>query len=221
VPDADDLALARWELARWEVATLAGRLRCVEAERDAAVRERDRNHDQVRALRRSRSYRIGRVLVDLARDPVRNGPAIAAQAARRVRRGPVSPARRPPARLRVPARVYVAVGLSRPASHALVRALRQRILVNADHLPVVLTDQPALHGLRVPGVILEYLPDPATWERHEPDASWAALLAGRVAHLCADYRATTAVVVDPRDPPTLARLLEPVTEPGTASLPAT
>jgi len=207
VPETDDLALARWE-----VATLIGRLRCVEAERDAAVRDRDRSRDLVRALRRSRSYRIGRVLVDLATDPVRNGPTIAGRAARRLgRRRPTAAAGRRPPAVAVPARVYVAVGLSRPASHDLVRALRQRILVDADHLPVVVTDQPALRGLQVPGVVLEYLPDPQTWARHYPGSGWESLLAGRIAHLCRDYRAAGALVVDPRDPPTLARLLDAVT----------
>jgi hypothetical protein len=204
--DTDDLALARWE-----VATLTGRLRCVEAERDAAVRDRDRTHELMRALRRSRSYRIGRILADLARDPVRNGPTIAGRAARRLRRSGPVPARRKPAAAPVPARVYVAVGLSGTAAHALVRTLRQRILVDADHRPVVVTDQPALGGLQVPGVVLEYLPDPRTWARHDPGAGWEALLARRIAHLCRDHGASGAVVVDPRDPPTLARLLEPVT----------
>ncbi len=205
MPETDDLALARWQ-----VATLTGRLRCVEDERDAAVRERDRNHQLVTTLRRSRSYRIGRALVDLARDPVRTGPALAGRACRRLRGEPGPVARGKPAAGPVPARVYVAVGLELPASHALVRALRQRILVDADHLPVVVTDQPALRGLQVPGVVLEYLPDPQTWSRHEPGSGWEALLAGRVAQLCRDHRAARAEVVDPRDPPTLARLLEPV-----------
>jgi hypothetical protein len=202
--EADDLALARWE-----VATLTGRLRCVEDERDAAVRERDRTHEIVSQLRRSRSYRIGRAVVDLARDPVRTGPALAGRAYRRLRREQAQPARRKPAAGPVPARVYVAVGLDRPASQELVRALRQRIMVDADHLPVVVTDQPALRGLQVPGVVLEYLPDPQTWSRHDPGRGWESLLAGRVAQLCRDHRAARAVVVDPRDPPTLARLLEP------------
>ena len=212
MPDTDDLSLARWE-----VATLTGRLRCVEDERDAAVRDRDRNRELVLALRRSRSYRLGRPLVDLARDPMRQGPTMAGRAARRLRRRPSSglPSALPSekgwraGRLdRIPARVYVAVGLSGPASYALVRALRQRILVDADHVPVVVTDQPTLRGLRVPGVVLEYLPDPRTWERHEPGSGWETLLAGRIAQLCRDHRATRAVVVDPRNPPTLARLLE-------------
>jgi hypothetical protein len=203
LPDTDDLAIARRQ-----VATLTGRLRCVEDERDAAVRDRDRTHDLVRKLRRSRSYRIGRILTDLARDPVRNGPALVCRAARRVGRRPPPP--RPPGRRATPptpARVYVAVGLSPAASQALIRALRQRIVVDGDHLPVVVTDQPALRGLKVPGVVLEYLPDPETWARHDPGEDWDSLLAGRVAQLCRDHGAVGATVVDPRDPPTLARLL--------------
>lgn len=212
----DEPAAADLALARWEVATLTGRLRCVEDERDAAVRDRDRNRELVLALRRSRSYRLGRALVELARDPVRNGPAIARRA---LRRRPPLPTGRPRAPAPVPARVYVAIGLSRAGSHALIRALRQRVLVDADHLPVVVTDQPALRGLRVPGVVLEYLPDPATWSRHDPGARWESLLAGRIAQLCRDHRAARTVVIDPRDPPTLARLLGSVTElsPGSFS----
>ena len=206
--DLDETRTTDLALARWEVATLTGRLRCVEDERDAAVRDRDRNRELVLALRRSRSYRLGRALVDLARDPVRNGPTIAGRAARRLRGRAAVPIRSRPSATSVPARVYVAVGLSRPASQALIRALRQRVLVDADHLPVVVTDQPTLRGLQVPGVVLEYLPDPQTWSRHDPGADWEALLAGRIAQLCRDHRAARAVVVDPRDPPTLARLLD-------------
>jgi hypothetical protein len=202
VPDTDDLAVARWE-----VATLTGRLRCVSDERDAAVLERDRSQELVRSVRASRPYRIGRVLAELAGDPVRNGPSIAGRAARRLRRRPPGPVRRPPPAEPLPARVYVAVGLALPAARELVKALRQRIVVDADHVPVVVTDQPALAGLPVPGVVLEYLPDEPTWARHNPGESWEALLAGRVAQLCRDHGAIDAVVIDPRDPPTLARLL--------------
>jgi hypothetical protein len=202
VPDIDDLALARRE-----VATLTGRLRCVSDERDAAVRERDRSLELVRSIRASRPYRIGRALADLAGDPVGNGPSIAGRAVRRLRRRPPRPVRRAPPVPPLPARVYVAVGLALPAARELVKALRQRIVVDADHVPVVVTDQPALAGLPVPGVVLEYLPDPPTWARHNPGESWDALLAGRIAQLCRDHGAVEALVVDPRDPPTLARLL--------------
>ena len=196
MPGADDLALARRE-----VATLTGRLRCVQDERDAARKERDEHRERADKLRRSRSYRLGRVLIDLARHPLRTVPSL-------FRRTPAPAARtRPPTG--VPGRVYIAVGLDRAAASELVRALRQRVLVDADHVPVVVTDQPALRDLRVPGVVLEYLPDPVTWTRHDPGGGWEALLAGRVAQLCRDHRAARAVVVDPRDPPTLAALLDP------------
>ena len=215
MPDTDDL-----ELARWQLATLTGRLRSVEAERDAAVRDRDRQHDLVCRLRRSRSYRIGRILADLARDPVRNGPAMACRAARRLRRHPAAPARRaapvtPPGPCRPPPPRRASTSPSAcPGrdSQALIRALRQRILVDGDHLPVVVTDQPALRGLQVPGVVLEYLPDPA-----DVVAGTTRAEAGRPcwpagSRNCAGTTARSPpMVVDPRDPPTLARLLEPVT----------
>ena len=197
-PAADDLVLARWE-----VATLTGRLRSVEDERDAARRERDRTNDLVRALRRSRSYRIGRLLDDFARDPWRT--------VRRLLRGRRPPAATPsaPVAARLPARVYVAVGITGETAVDLVKALRQRIVVDADHLPVLVTDQPSVRDLRVPGVVIEYLPDQATWSRHEPAGGWEALLAGRIAHLCRSYGVVRADVIDPRDPPSLARLLAP------------
>ena len=44
--ETDDLAMARWE-----VATLTGRLRSLEAERDAAVEERDRHQRQAAGVR--------------------------------------------------------------------------------------------------------------------------------------------------------------------------
>jgi hypothetical protein len=198
VSEKDDLALARWE-----VATLTGRLRWLEAERDAAVEERDRHQRQEAALRGSPSYRLGRALVELIRHPMR----AVGRAVRRLRYGRAAAPRRHPPVGPVPALVYVAVGLDGAASHALVRALRQRIVVDGDHLPVLVTDQPELRGLQVPGVVLEYLPDPETWRKHDPGAGWETMLAGRIAQLCRDHRAAGTVVVDPRDPPTLARLL--------------
>ncbi|MFL6115931.1 MAG: hypothetical protein ACJ786_31955, partial [Catenulispora sp.] len=151
----------------------------------------------------SSSYRLGQALVELTRHPM----GLAGRAVRRIRHGrPATPRRRPSAGP-VPALVYVAVGLDAAASHALVRALRQRIVVDGDHLPVLVTDQPELRGMQVPGVVLEYLPDPETWRRHDPGAGWETMLAGRVAQLCRDHRAAGTVVIDPRDPPTLARLL--------------
>jgi hypothetical protein len=198
VSQSDDLAMARWE-----VATLTGRLRWLEAERDAALEERERHQRQAAALRDSRSYRLGQAMVELTHHPM----GIAGRAVRRLRHGPATPPRRLPPVGPAPALVYVAVGLDGAASHALVRALRQRIVVDGDHLPVLVTDQPELRGMQVPGVVLEYLPDPETWRRHDPGADWEAMLAERIAQLCRDHRAAGTVLIDPRDPPTLARLL--------------
>ena len=147
---------------------------------------------------------MGLRLAELRRDPVR--------AARDVLKRRQFVAKSPHKSVTtLPARVYVAVGLSDIDAQALIRTLRQRILVDADHLPVVVTDQPTLRGMRLPGVILEYLPDPHTWECHDPGEHWESLLTGRIAHLCRDYGVVATIVVDPRDPPTLARLLAPVT----------
>jgi hypothetical protein len=205
------------ERARWELAALTGRLRTVEAERDNwrdrhnhASRDRDRQRDLVRALQRSGSYRVGRTIAALARNPVRAPPLLVGQAVRRLRyRAPVSlsePRRRRPVEP-VPAHVYLAFGLAPEDLGAFVRALRQRVLVDADHVPVVVTDCPSFRALRTPGVVLEYLPDAQTWQRHRPEASWDAVLADRLARLFADHGCARTVIVDRDDPPTLADLL--------------
>ena len=205
------------ERARWELAALTGRLRTVEAERDDwrtrhddAARDRDRQRDLVRALRHSGSYRVGRALASLARDPVRTPPQILGQAVRRLRHRPPVPqreprTRRPPAP--VPAHVYLAFGLAPEDLGAFLRAVRQRVVVDADHVPVVLTDCPSFRSLRTPGVVLEYLPDAATWQRHRPEVRWDDVLADRLARLFRDHGCARTVVVDRDDPPTLADLL--------------
>jgi hypothetical protein len=205
------------ERARWELAALTGRLRTVEAERDHwrgrhddAARDRDRQRDLVRALRRSGSYRVGRALAALARDPVRTPPQLVGQAVRRLRYRP--PAALPEGRRRhpaapVPAHVYLAFGLAPEDLAAFVRALRQRVLVDADHVPVVVSDYPSFRALRTPGVVLEYVPDAVTWHRHRPEACWDDVLAERLARLFADHGCARTVIVDRDDPPTLADLL--------------
>lgn len=212
-PDGDR-ALER---ARWELAALTGRLRTVEAERDDwrlrhedAARDRDRQRELVRALRRSGSYRVGRALASLARDPVRTPPQLVGQAMRRLRhRAPATlrepRTRRPPAP--VPAHVYLAFGLAAEDLGAFLRAVRQRAVVEADHVPVVLTDCPSVKSLRTPGVVLEYLPDAATWQRHRPETCWDDVLADRLARLFKDHGCARTVIVDREDPPTLADLL--------------
>jgi hypothetical protein len=197
------------ERARWELAALAGRLRTIEAERDdwrgrhdALVSDRDRQRDLVRALQRSGTRRVGRALTELARDPVRT--------VRRLRRRPAPPAgvavRRRPAEP-VPAHVYLAFGLAHEDLGAFLRAVRQRVVVDADHVPVVVTDCPTFRRLHTPGVVLEYVPDAGTWHRHRPDTGWDDVLADRLARLFADYGCARTVVVDRDDPPTLADLL--------------
>jgi hypothetical protein len=202
VPDSQvaDRALAR---ARWELAALAGRLRTLEAERDDWRRrhdevagERDRHRDAERAVRDSRAYRIGRALVALA------GPAL-----RRVRPAPDGdpvPERRVTA---APAHVYIAVGLTAERLRDLTRVLAQRLVVQPGHRPVVVTDCPAFRTAQVAGVVLEYLPDPATWQRHRPDVPWDDLLTERLTRLFTDHGCARTAVVDPDHPPGLADLL--------------
>jgi hypothetical protein len=194
---------------RWELATLAGRLRNLEAERDDLRArhielERDRNlsRDLVRDLERSRAYRISRALVSFAMPT--------ALLLRRLRRRPVKIARqragvRPVVIL--PTHVYVAIGLQPEALQAFTRSLGQRITVHADHLPVVLTDCASFRHARAPGVILEYLPDAETWQRHRPGVAWEELLTDRLARLFRDHGCVRTVVLDPDRPPTLADLL--------------
>jgi len=194
---------------RWELATLAGRLRTMEAERDdwrtrhdEAARDRDRHRDQVRALRHSRSYRVGRAITRMARPPVRMVRRWRGLAVPAGRTGAGKPAARA-----VPAYVYVAIGLTPEALRALTRALAQRIVVDADHRPVVVTDCPSFRVARASGVVLEYLPDAATWQRHRPDVPWDDLLTDRLARLFVDHGCTRTAVIDPDRPPTLADLL--------------
>ena len=199
---------------RWELAALAGRLRTCEAERDhwrarheEAARDRDRQRDAVRALRGSRAYRLGRTLVSLAG----RRPAAAAPRPRAERAAPVE----------TPAHVYVAVGLTPENLRAFTRALSQRILVHADHVPVVVTDCASFRLARARGVLLEYLPDARTWQRHRPDVPWDDVLTERLARLFRDHRCVRTAVVDPDRPPTLADLLDRpgVTDASRASFP--
>lgn len=198
------------ERARWELAALAGRLRTIEAERDdwrgrhdALVSDRDRQRDLVRAMQRSGTHRVGRALTALARDPIdtvqrlRRRPApVAVSASRRAR--PAEP---------VPAHVYLAFGLAHEDLGAFLRAVRQRVVVDADHVPVVVTDCPSFRRLHTPGVVLEYVPDARTWQRHRPEVGWDDVLADRLARLFADHGCARTVIVDRDDPPTLADLL--------------
>jgi hypothetical protein len=223
---AHDEALER---ARWELAALTGRLRVAEAERDRWQRryegmaeERDRERAQLRSLQRSESYRLGRAVVSFVKNPVRTSPRLVRGVLRRLRGGsgtrPVKAGRaasRRNATHRLPVHLYVAIGLEPGDLRAFVRTVGQRSLVTMDHTPVVVTDSPTFSLLRNLGVMLEYVPDRLTWQQHRDDLPWDDLLSQRLTRLLGDHVVARTVVVDRREPPTLAQLLALDPEPAT------
>lgn len=187
-----------------EMQSLVVRLRTIEQERDAwrarcagLTGERDQEREVARRLRGSGSYRLGRGLVTLARDPLRL-----------VRRGRPAAPRRKTVKRPLPARLYVAIGLDLPGLREFVQTVRRRVLVEPDHRAVVLTDNPEFSLLRKAGLILEYLPDRATWERHRPDHPWDVVLSERLSRLYTEHDATHVSFVDPEHPPTLPDMLD-------------
>ncbi|MEV0898988.1 hypothetical protein [Actinoplanes sp. NPDC049802] len=209
-----------------EMQALVVRLRTVEQERDAwrarcagLAGERDSEREQARRLRGSGSYRLGRTLVGFARDPLHQPPRLIRRLVGRMRRHPDTPPRRtrtvkrPP-----PARLYVAMGLDLPLLREFTQTVRRRLTVEPDHRAVVLTDNPEFSLLRNAGLILEYLPDRETWQRHRPDRPWDRVLADRLSRLYAEHAATHVVFVDPERPPALAELLADTTPSAPPSL---
>jgi hypothetical protein len=211
--------LDKLERARWELAAMAGRLRTLEARLleeqqngEAMRKERDRERRRADKLRGSESYRLGYGLVSLIKDPLHTVPRLSRAVLRRMpgRRGPGKPAgprRAPVAAQRPPVHLYVVIGLDASAVRDFVLTLRQRLLVNPDHRPVVMTDSPSFSLLRDQGVLMEYLPDRATWEQHRPDRSWEDVLSERLSRLYRDHDTVRTVIVDRAQPPTLADLL--------------
>ncbi|GIF18584.1 hypothetical protein BJ973_008456 [Actinoplanes tereljensis] len=206
------------ERARWELAAMAGRLRSLEvrlaeeqANGEEMRRERDRERRRLERLRHSESYRLGFGLVSLVKDPVHTVPRIGRAVLRRLRgRRPAGDAevrRAPAAAQRPPAHLYVAIGLDIAAVREFVLTLQQRLLVSPDHRPVVVTDCPSFALLRDLGVLLEYLPDRDTWEKHRPDRPWDDVLAARLSRLYRDHDTARTIIVDRAAPPTLADLL--------------
>jgi hypothetical protein len=206
------------ERARWELAAMAGRLRSLEvklAEEQASSeemrRERDRERRRLERLRHSESCRLGYGLVSLAKDPLHTVPRIARAVVRRMRgrhrAGSAQIHRAPAAAQRPPVHLYVAIGLDIVAVREFVLTLQQRLLVNPDHRPVVVTDCPSFALLRDLGVLLEYLPDRATWEKHRPDRPWDDVLSQRLTRLYRDHDTARTIIVDRAQPPTLADLL--------------
>jgi hypothetical protein len=211
--------LDQMERARWELAAMAGRLRSLEAKlveeqqnAETMRKERDRERRRADRLRGSESYRLGYGLVSLIKDPVHSVPRLSRAVLRRLRRRgrntrPPVPGRAPVAAQRPPVHLYVVIGLDTAGVRDFVLTLRQRLLVNPDHRPVVVTDSPQFSVLRDLGVLLEYLPDRATWEQHRPDRSWEDVLSERLSRLYRDHDTVRTIIVDRTQPPTLADLL--------------
>lgn len=206
------------ERARWELAAMAGRLRTLEARLaaehqigESLRKERDRERRRYERLRASESYRLGSGLVALVKNPFHAVPRIGRAVLRRLRGyrpAPPAPATKAPgAPVGTPVHLYVVLGLEAGAVREFVETLRQRLLVNPDHRPVVITDSPSFALLRDLGVLIEYLPDRATWERHRPDLPWDEVLSQRLSRLYLDHDTVRTVIVDRSQPPTLADLL--------------
>jgi hypothetical protein len=218
VPDRRVLLEAP-ERARWELAAMAGRLRSLEARlteeqqhAEAMRKERDRERRRLERLRESESYRLGYGLVSLVKDPVHTVPRLTRAVLRRMRNRrpaghPAGVRRAPVAAQRPPVHLYVALGLDLMAVGEFVLTLRQRLLVSPDHRPVVLTDCSSFALLRDLGVLLEYLPDRATWEQHRPDRPWEDVLSQRLSRLYRDHDTARTILVDREQPLTLADLL--------------
>jgi hypothetical protein len=175
--------------ARWELAAMAGRLRTLEAKlvderrrSDELRKERDRERRQVDRLRPVRAM-LRRLRPAHLVVPAQAGPS------------------------ERPVHLYVVIGLEFEVVREFVLTLRQRLVVDPDHRPVVMTDCSSFAELRDLGVLLEYLPDRATWERHRPDRSWEDVLAERLSRLYRDHGGVRTVIVDRAHPPTLAELL--------------
>jgi hypothetical protein len=207
------------ERARWELAAMAGRIRSLEAEladeqqnAETMRKERDRERRRADRLRGSESYRLGFGLVSLVKDPLHATPRLTRAVLRRLRHrsgaaSPDTPPKAPVAAQRLPVHLYVAIGLGDDAVRDFVLTLRQRLLVNPDHRPVVITDSPSFALLRDLGVLLEFLPDRATWDRHRPDLIFEDVLTRRLTRLYRDHDAVRTIIVDRAQPPTLADLL--------------
>jgi hypothetical protein len=200
---------------------MAGRLRTLDRElaenqaaHDELVKELAREREHGRQLRQSDTYRLSRAVVALVRNPMGSAPRLGRAVLRRLRKGRrtggAAPRReRDPAagRKRHPVHLYVAIGLDAPALRSFVRTLNQRVLVNADHTPVVVTDCSSFALLRDLGVIMEYLPDRRTWHQHRPDQPWDEVLSERISWFYRDHASVRTVIVDRLHPPTLAELL--------------
>ncbi|WP_097318420.1 hypothetical protein [Paractinoplanes atraurantiacus] len=195
------------ERARWELAAMAGRLRSLEARlveerRLAETYRRERDRERKRADRL-----LGFGPVSALRNPVR---AVLHRWRGRNRGGarpPAGPGYAPVATARPPVHLYVVIGMDAAGLRDVVLTLRQRLLVSPDHRPVVMTDCAAAEAGGDHSVLLEYLPDRVTWEKHRPDRSWEDVFSERLSRLYRDHDTVRTIIVDRAKPPTLAELL--------------
>ncbi|MEV7622867.1 hypothetical protein [Actinoplanes sp. NPDC089786] len=79
--------------------------------------------------------------------------------------------------------VVVAAGLGVEELRALTAGLARE----TGPATVVVTDCPEFRLARAAGVVLEYLPDAATWERHRPGVPWDDLLTRRLTRILLDH----------------------------------
>ncbi|HET6481273.1 MAG TPA: hypothetical protein VFG35_14720 [Actinoplanes sp.] len=179
--------------ARWELAAMAGRLRSLEATlADERRRSDELRRERDRARRRADGLRLVR---DTAYEMLRRFRPVPRVVPAQAVPGPG------------PVHLYLVIGLEFEAVREFVLTLRQRLVVDPDQRPVVMTDCSSFAQLRDLGVLLEYLPDRETWERHRPDRSWEDVLSERLSRLYRDHGSVRTIIVDRAHPPTLAELL--------------
>jgi hypothetical protein len=202
------LAAAEERLHRLRASRDAWRIGC-----ELALGERNEARRLARTVSVSRSYRLGRVIVSLVKNPARTARRLTRRLVTRSRRYArhrlLRRAAEPSAKAarRSPVRLYLALGQDPPALRSFVRAVAGYAVVTGAQPPVVVTDNPTFSLLRNLGVILEYLPDRRTWGRHRDEADWDRFLARRLARLQRDYGVDRAIVVDPLQPPDVAALI--------------
>jgi hypothetical protein len=221
-PAAGQSVAGSLERARWELAAMAGKLRTADREL-AELRLRNttlkadlkKEREKLRQVQRSDTYRLGRAAVGLVKHPVRTVPRLGRAVVRRIGKhragnaaaAAITAAPRPRTAPRLPVHLYVAIGLETETLRTFVTTLNQRVLVNADHRPVVVTDCPSFALLRNLGVILEYVPDRQTWLRHRPELPWDDVLSERLSWIYREHDAVRTLIVDRVHPPSLAELL--------------
>lgn len=224
LPDETDLG-PLLDDARREIETLTRRLHSVGVSRDvwrgryeASARERDRDRARLAEVERSEPYRLARAVVWFTERVARRSPrrmrAATERAVKRClsfaerrwsRRGHSGAAPSGPAS--VPGQLYVALGFDLDGLRGLLRVIQQYLLIRPEQVPVVVTDCPQFSLLRHFGIVLEYVPDRQSFERHGVEVDWHPMLGERLALIRRDHRCTRTVVVEPGEVPTLSQLI--------------